>query len=106
MIRPQFTQKILGISGEETRILVRELGFANLAVGVLGTASLGMPDWRLPAALSGGIFYLLAGVNHCIGRHRNRQENVAMLSDLLVGAILVVCVAVELYSKQTHAGSG
>ncbi len=75
-------------------MLVRELGFGNFAIGTLGWVSFLRPEWQLAGALTGGIFYLLAGVNHVTRRHRNRLENVAMASDVFVGLILlVVCVA-------------
>jgi hypothetical protein len=92
MIRPQVTQKILGIAGNESRILVRELGFANFSFGVLGIASFFAPSWQTPAALAGGIFLLLAGANHLLQPHRNPKENVAMISDLFVGVVLLGCV--------------
>lgn len=95
IFQPAYTaREILGIRGEEPLVLVRELGFANFAVGTLGLVSFLRADWQLAGALTGGIFYLLAGVNHVVRRHRNRLENVAMASDLFVGLILlVVCVA-------------
>jgi hypothetical protein len=51
--------------------------------------SLLAPSWRLAAALAGGVFYGLAGVNHLLQSHRNRLENVAMASDLFVSLVLL-----------------
>lgn len=49
--RPQFTaQGILGIGDESAFVLVREIGFGNLAIGTLGLLSLVIPAWLLPAA--------------------------------------------------------
>lgn len=95
IVQPMYTAKeILGVDGEDSLILVRELGFANLAIGAIGLVSFLRPEWQLAGALAGGIFYVLAGVNHLVGRGRNRLESVAMVSDLFVGLILlVVCVA-------------
>jgi hypothetical protein len=88
--QPAFTaREILGLKGEESHLLVRELGFANVAMGLLGVASLAQPGWRAGAALTGGAFYALAGANHVLRAHRNRLENVAMLSDLFVAAVLL-----------------
>ena len=70
-------------------VVVRELGFGNLAIGTLGIASIAVPSWQLAAALVGGIFYALAGVAHIWQPHRNRLETVAMLSDLFAAAVLL-----------------
>jgi hypothetical protein len=95
IVQPQYTAEvILGLKNEESRILVRELGFANLALGVLGVLSVPVPSWRLAVALAGGVFYFLAGTNHFLQPHRNRQQNVAMLSDVFVASVLLgSCVA-------------
>ena len=93
--QPEYTaRQILGLQSTESWTLVRELGFGNLALGIVGVLSLWLAPWQLAAALAGGLFYMLAGINHVVQKHRNRLENVAMVSDLFVGAILVyVCVS-------------
>ncbi len=96
MAQPRYTaREILGLKSDESLILVRELGFANVAIGLIGVLSLWLPSWRLAGALAGGVFYGLAGVMHALQDHRNRLENVAMVSDLgacavLLGACLLV----------------
>jgi len=97
--QPAYTaREILGLKGEEALILVRELGFANVAMGVLGVASLFMTPWQLAGALVGAVFYGFAGVNHAREAHRNRMENVAMVSDLFTAAILLaVCAGAFLH---------
>ena len=96
IVQPAFTARaILGLKHEESHLLVRELGFANVAMGLLGVASLLQPGWRVGAALTGGVFYAFAGANHVLQAHRNRLENVAMLSDLFVAAVLLgTCAAI------------
>ena len=90
VVQPAYTaREILGLQNEESHLLVRELGFANVAMGLLGVASLAQPGWRVGAALTGGVFYAFAGANHVLRAHRNRLENVAMLSDLFVAAVLL-----------------
>jgi hypothetical protein len=89
--QPRFTaQQILGLKGDEVLLVVRELGFANVAIGAVGVCGLMLPTWVPAGALAGGIFYALAGVNHATGAHRNAKENAAMVSDVLVAAILVL----------------
>ena len=94
VVQPRYTARvILGLKSDEVLLVVRELGFANLAVGLLGLASLAIPAWQLAAALAGGSFYGLAGVNHALQPHRNRLEDVAMVSDLLAAAVLLgLCI--------------
>ena len=90
IVQPAFTARvILGLKHEESHFLVRELGFANVALGLLGVLSLPLPAWRVAAALAGGVFYALAGAAHVRHSHRNRLENVAMASDLFVAAVLL-----------------
>lgn len=88
--QPQYTaREILGLKSDESLILVRELGFANVAIGLLGVGTLMQPHWQMGAAMAGGVFYGLAGVNHARQAHRNRLENVAMASDLFVSIVLL-----------------
>jgi hypothetical protein len=57
---------------------VRELGIANFATGVVGTASLVVPSFVLPIAISAGIFYGIAGFRHLADRDRTTNRNIAM----------------------------
>ena len=91
--RPRFTaETILGIKGTEQFIVVQELGFANLAMGILGMGSLLARSWVFPAALVGCLFIGLAGVRHLFSKKRNLLENGAMLSNLAVSFILLIYV--------------
>ncbi len=93
--QPGYTaREILGLKSSETHVLVRELGFGNLALGAIGILSLWVPSWRLAGALAGGLFYGMDGVAHALQKHRNRLENVAMTSDLFAAVVLLgACVA-------------
>lgn len=86
--RPSFTaQEILGIEAPAAQKLVSELGFANLAFGLLGVLSLPLPGWTAPAALAGGLFLLLAGIKHARNPQRSGKEHLAMATDLFVAAM-------------------
>jgi hypothetical protein len=86
---PDFTARdIFRIETPEALPLVRELGFANLAAGVVGLLSLGFPGFVLPAAIWGAIFLGAAGAMHARRRGRSRNESVAMVSDLFVALVL------------------
>lgn len=91
-VSPSFTAKILGINSKETLIVIQELGFANLSIGLVGICALFNPAWVMPSAIAGGLFLGLAGVRHIAKHERNRLENVAMLTDLFVFAALLVYV--------------
>lgn len=92
--QPAFTAStIFDIADPKAQVIVQELGFANLSFGLLGLLSLAFPAFRLPAAVAGGLFYLLAGIKHA-SRHgktrteTTRTETIAMVSDLAMGAVL------------------
>ena len=89
IIQPRYTaQVILGLKSDEPLLLVRELGFANVSLGTIGMISLILPACLLAAALTGAIFYGLAGAQHAWQPHRNGRENVAMVSDLFIAVVL------------------
>jgi hypothetical protein len=93
IVQPRYTAEvILGMKNEESKLLVRELGFANTAIGCIAAGSLVSPGWLMPAAVAGSVFYGLAGVNHFLHKARNRNENVAMVSDVMVAVVLIVCL--------------
>ena len=96
IIQPRYTaETILGIKDAGAMLVVRELGFANTAIGSIGIASILFPAWAVPTGIVGTIFYGLAGINHVTHKHRNNLENVAMMSDLFVAAVLLVfCLTV------------
>ena len=85
------TSAILGVatpSIQETQ-LTRELGFANLCLGLAGLLAL-IPGWALPAGFAGGIYLLIAGVMHLPKKDKNPQETLATWTDLIVGIVVVV----------------
>jgi hypothetical protein len=98
-LQPAYTaQTILGLKGTECLLLVRELGFANLAMGSVGLASLAVPAWVIPAAMLGGIYYGLAGINHIRQKHRNKLETAALVSDLFASYVLIACCVAAVLS--------
>jgi hypothetical protein len=92
IIQPRYTaETILGLEGPESLFFVRELGFANAAMGSVGITSLLAPNWVTPAAMLGAIYYGLAGINHCFHTGRNQLQNVALVSDLFAASVLAIC---------------
>jgi len=89
-VQPQFTaEKILGIKAGDQRIIVQELGLANLSMGALGIISILNGNWIVPSAIVGSLFIGLAGIRHIFTKERNLLENTAMLSNLIILIILL-----------------
>lgn len=89
--QPAFTaETIFEIADPKAQVIVQELGFANLAFGLMGLLSLAFPAFLMPAAVGGGLFYLLAGVKHALRAGKTRIETIAMVSDLGIVAVLAV----------------
>lgn len=92
IIQPRYTaETIFGRSGADALFFVRELGFANAAMGSVGLASLLAPSWVTAAAIMGAIFYGLAGINHAMHRGRNKLQTLAMATDLFAALVLAIC---------------
>jgi hypothetical protein len=93
-MRPQFTaREIFALESREALPVVRELGFANLAMGAVGLLSLPLPGLRFGAALIAGFFYAFAGVQHALAGQRSPKRNIAMLTDILIAIVLLVYCA-------------
>ncbi|MFZ4895432.1 DUF6790 family protein [Plantibacter sp. Mn2098] len=84
------TSAILGATtpSVQEQQLTRELGFANVAMGLAGLLAF-VSGWALPAGLAGGVFLLIAGIMHVPKRGKNAQETLATWTDLIVGVVVV-----------------
>jgi Family of unknown function (DUF6790) len=97
---PEFTAGDIFQSEDDGAVkIVAELGISNLSIGVLGALAVFQPDWVPAAALCGGLFYGLAGAKHVVNRGRNRKQDVAMISDLAIFAVLAIYLAVSFVSR-------
>lgn len=96
------TAAILGAAAPTTQEvqLTRELGTANIGMGIAGLLAL-IPGWALPAGLAGGLFLLLAGIMHLPKKDKNAQEVLATWTDQLVGAVVVALGCVILVRTLT-----
>ena len=90
--RPRFTaEEIFHLrNADESLPIVRELGFANICLGILGTVSLFADDWRLPAALAGGLYFGFAGLLHVFRKAATFNERIAKISDLFIFGIALL----------------
>lgn len=92
-VEPVFTaHEVFHMSGDDGLPLVRELGVANLATGVVGLTSVAAPSFVLPVALWAGLFYGVAGAHHVLQPRRSRNETIAMVSDLFMFVVLAAVV--------------
>jgi hypothetical protein len=97
ILRPEFTARdIFKLEGEGPLVIVRELGFANFAIGIVGLLAVSFPAFVLPAAIYASIFYAAAGAMHVREPDRGRNEYVAMLSDLFMALVLGSFVAAQM----------
>lgn len=97
LAKPGYTsESIFRIADPNAAKLVTEIGFGNLAIGLLGLTTILMPAWLVPAALAGAVFYLLAGIKHVMNRDRAAAETIPLVSDLGMGALLTVWLVLTL----------
>jgi len=91
--KPAFTaQQIFRISGSDSFPVIRELGFANICLGLIGIVSILQPAWRMPVALAGGLYFGLAGMLHVFKKPDSRNEVIALVSDLYIFLIMLFYV--------------
>lgn len=97
VIQPRFTaEEIFRIRGTEPLAIVRELGFANLSMGTLGTCILFHTGWTEPAAIVGGLYYGFAGLGHVRQANKNAKEYIAMISDGFIFLVLLAFLSGKL----------
>jgi hypothetical protein len=82
---PEFTgTHIFQMKTGEGFVVIRELGFANISLGVMGILSVINDNWRVLAAISGGLFFGLAGIQHLFKKPDTQNEWIAILGDFFV----------------------
>jgi hypothetical protein len=97
--QPSFTARdIFGLRSDDALPIVRELGIANFATGIIGALALAKPSFVLPAAISAAIFYGLAGVRHAFETQRTVNQTVAMATDLFVCLALLTYLGFAAYT--------
>jgi hypothetical protein len=90
-IDPSFTAKgIFHLKEEESFVVVRELGFANICLGLTGIISLFVSGWRPAAAFAGGLYLGIAGFGHLAKKPVSMNEWIAMVSDLFIFLVVTV----------------
>lgn len=88
---PEFTAiNIFSMRTKEGYVVIRELGFANIALGVMGILSAIHDNWRILASVSGGLFFGLAALQHTGRKKRSSNEVIALTYDLVVFLVLLL----------------
>jgi len=96
--KPAFTaQEIFHITNKEASLIVIELGFANICLGLTGIISLFIPQWRPAAAFAGGLYLGIAGIYHLVKKPASPNEVLAMVSDLFIFAVLAVYLYISIF---------
>lgn len=91
---PKFTlREIFEIEGDAPLQIVQELGFSNICMGFLGCLALLHPVLTFAGAITGGLYYGLAGLKHALTKGHNANRVLAMLTDFLVFAVCATYVA-------------
>jgi hypothetical protein len=93
-IQPSFTaREIFRLASADAEVVVRELGFANICLGLTAAISGFVPGWRMAAALAGGLYFGIAGAMHVGKRPATPNEWIALVSDLFIFVIVAACFA-------------
>lgn len=90
IVNPAFTaENIFHFKSKETHLIIQELGFANVCLGMLSVVSLFVSEWRTAAASAGGLFFGIAGINHIIKKPVSKNEVVALISDIFIFFVML-----------------
>ena len=97
IIKPAFTaQEIFNISSEESFVIVKELGYSNLCMGLMGIFSVFSPCWTIIIAVGGGLYFGFAGVQHIIKKPVSMNENIALVSDFWIFGVMLLYIVFSL----------
>ena len=64
ILKPRYTLNLLSIDDRAASQLVKELGFANISIGIIAIVALFNGLWQPAAAICGSLFLLLSGLTH------------------------------------------
>ena len=93
-VQPSFTSReIFHLSSPDADVIVRELGFANICMGLAAVISGFVESFRPCAAFVGGLYFGIAGVMHVVKRPATPNEWIALASDLLIFLVAAACFA-------------
>ncbi len=90
---PGFTAaKIFRFRHKESYAVIRELGFGNISMGVIGMLSLAKVEWRGITSIAAAIFFGFAGIQHLVRKPDSFNEILAMVTDQLVFVLMLLYI--------------
>ena len=93
---PSFTAKeIFKTSEEKSFLIVKEVGLANISIGLVGILSLFFSEFRLAVSIVGGLYFGLAGCLHLFNNVRSREEIFPMISDFYIFFVLLILTIIN-----------
>jgi hypothetical protein len=91
LLNPSYTAEVIfHLSGSEFYIFIRELGVANIAIGLAAIISYKLNNWRVPVAFISLIFNLFLSINHIINFQAGFNQAVSLTGDLLIVIVLSI----------------
>ena len=101
-LNPAFTASILDIP-DTCFVAIKEIGFANISMGLLAVISLFVPSWRKAGGFCGGLYLGIAGLLHVsrIPEGINQKETIAMVSDLFIFVIVAFYLMYSLRASKS-----
>ena len=90
---PAFTAiKIFKLHSKESYVIIRELGFANICLGITSILSLINNQWRLMGAITGVVFFGFAGLQHISKKAGSGNEIIATASDIFIFIMMLLYI--------------
>ena len=92
--------------GEESKIMIMELGACQLGIGLLGLISLVKKNYRGPAAISYSIFMIGASLIHIVRLEMaNAEEILSLIGDVWVIVVTIIYFVSERKVESTKKAS-
>lgn len=91
IINPEFkvSSKVI-TTGKENLLVIRELGLANISIGLIGIISVFNNEWRQVAAIAGVVFFGLTGIQHFLQKPGTNNEMVVMGIEIFMFSIILL----------------
>jgi len=87
---PEFTgMSIFRLSSRESYVMMKQLGFANMALGAMGILSVINDQWRVIAAITGGLYFGLGSSLYLFSAPAGKNQLVTQLYYWMVSAGLL-----------------
>lgn len=93
-LNPSYTMNLLQV-GEDSKIVIMELGFAQFGIGILGVLSLLREQYRTPIAISYGSFMIGASYIHITRFTTANFEEMMSLAGNLVFIVIAILYLVN-----------